>query len=301
MFKNSCEKWESQSLYELNKKYLMQINKKKASLSKRVKVLLSYLAQGYLKRFFIRSSSLNANDSFTLKKYDSFFSGRIAIYTSLFGDYDKVCEPLYVNDNIDYFIFTDQPLDKNSIWKKMDLPNNPDFKKLTSVDKNRYFKILPHLFFQDYDYSIYVDANVLIVTDLSPIVADCKNKIIAIHKYPLTNCIYDMGKSIIAGKKASKKDVREQLAYYRKKGLPKNYGAFECNIIVRAHNNSTCIKIMETWWKDFMTFHSRRDQLSFMFALWANNLQSDFVFSLGANVRFNPRFQVLSHKIKVIR
>ena len=37
---------------------------------------------------------------------------------------------------------------------------------------------------------------------------------LGVHKYPLTDCIYDMGKSIVAGKKASEKSVSEQLKKY---------------------------------------------------------------------------------------
>jgi hypothetical protein len=50
-----------------------------------------------------------------------FSEDRIAVYTAIFGPYDRLIEPVTVPDNVDFFIFTDQEVAEDSIWQKMDI------------------------------------------------------------------------------------------------------------------------------------------------------------------------------------
>ena len=47
-------------------------------------------------------------------------------------------------------------------------------------------------------------------------------------------------------------------------------------IIVRDHNNPTCIDLMEQWWNQIKT-KSKRDQVSFNYLIWKNNLKYSFI------------------------
>ena len=42
---------------------------------------------------------------------------KIAIYTCVTGGYDSIKEPVFINDKIDYFIFTDNDNFSSKIWK----------------------------------------------------------------------------------------------------------------------------------------------------------------------------------------
>lgn len=53
---------------------------------------------------------------------------------------------------------------------------------------------------------------------------------------------------------------------------------------------------MDKWWEEFCRFETRRDQLSFMYALWKKGYTKDFIMSLGNNSRRNPYFIVGGHK-----
>ena len=70
-------------------------------------------------------------------------------------------------------------------------------------------------------------------------------------------------------KKDTKENIDKQLNVYRKEGFPEHYGLPQTCILLRYHNEESCIKLMETWWEQVKDY-SHRDQLSFNYALWKN-------------------------------
>jgi hypothetical protein len=299
----SAESVESRKLYLLNNELLKYKSKlyrestRKFTL-KNARVALRFLSTGAFSRIVKKICGVkDAYDmaSYTLNPYNQIPSGKVVVYTCIWGGYDEIIEPVFINPNVDYIIFTDRDIDPCSAWKKINIPDNSILKGMTPIEINRYIKILPHKFFKEYDYSIYVDGNIKIVTDVMPLINDIGDCYIGIHNYP-TNCIYKMKDAIIAGKKASAYNVKQQIAKYEKEGYPKGYGAFECNVIIRKHNTPDCIDLMCKWWDEFTNTTSKRDQLSFMYVLWKSGLKASDVYSLGIDVRQNPRFQVLKHK-----
>lgn len=299
---NSAEELPSRSLYVLNNELLQIKNKEKNRRidANKIKNLCSYLLQGNFKRIWNKASETYGekqiyNKAYTLKDYPNFPDVKVAVYTCIWGKYDTVHEPLYINPNIDYYLITDQEINSNSAWKPYHL--SPEFleKGLNPIEVNRYCKMLPHLILPNYDYSIYIDGNVIPTTDMMPLIADLGDKVLAVHKYPITDCIYEMGKTIVVGKKARKSDVDNQLNNYQKIGFPAHFGAFECNVLIRKHTSDQCCRLMEDWWEEFSNTPTKRDQLSFPFVLWKNHFSVEGIHDLGPNVRFNPRFQVVNH------
>ena len=294
----SVESLVSRNLYELNKENL----RKSIELQKMRSSKISF---HNLKSFFLRifyggfkktirrlfNKKRIGDREFVLKDYDAYPQSKVVVYTSIFGKYDGLLEPFFVSENIDYFVITDSEIPKESIWKKMDIDLMNQNEHMSPVQKNRFCKMLPHRFFRQYDYSIYIDGNIRVVTDLMPLICDLGQKTIGIHDYQ-TNCIYEMKNSIIIGKRAHRKDVIKQINKYKKEGFPKEFGAFECNVIVRKHNDELCAELMEKWWEEFESTTSKRDQLSLPYVLWKNGLSKDYVCSLGYHVRENPRFIV---------
>ena len=56
---------------------------------------------------------------------------------------------------------------------------------------------------------------------------------------------------------------------FKKEGFPEEYGLLQSNIMLRKHNNSDCIKLMEDWFKELKN-GSHRDQLSFNYVSGKN-------------------------------
>ena len=80
--------------------------------------------------------------------------------------------------------------------------------------------------------------------------------------------------------------IRNQMCKYRQEGMPREYGEFECGILVRENKNILCKTIMHDWWREVYV-HSYRDQLSFTYSLWKNGVKSSKIGKLGVDIREN--------------
>ena len=217
-------------------------------------------------------------------------SEKLVIYTVLFGNYDALKEPLYVTPNCDYYILTNQDVRADSVWKKYPLEKfNEQVKGFSNLEKARFFKLHPHLLFSEYKYSMFIDANLQMVTDMRPVFAQLEDNFIAIHNQPGRDCVYQEATEIIVIGKAEKSEVMKQMMTYKKEGFPEHYGLFRTCVVVREHNNERCKKLMELWWNEINRF-TKRDQLSFTYALWKIGLDKTAVSNLGYDIRINPRF-----------
>lgn len=197
---------------------------------------------------------------------------KAVLYTCLTGNYDQLNNHSYVNNDWDYFCFTDNLSIKNnnnSSWEIKPLI----FKKMDNIRNNRWHKLHPHLLFPEYERSVYVDTNInflsdKIFDDINSAIKESKKISLGIH--PNRNCVYDELAACLKFEKDDHEIMKEQVDLIRKDGFPENYGLFENNIIYREHHDKDVIKIMKDWWW-WVENYSRRDQLSFTYVLWKNN------------------------------
>ena len=232
------------------------------------------------------------------------YSGEIkktAVYMALFGGYDEIYEPVVVDENCDYFIFTEQEINSQSIWKKVELSEKEKefLAGLTNAERNRYFKMVGYKKFSDYEYSIYIDTNLEVYGDLSKLSVYAKNPSgIAMYNHPARGCVYNEAKACVILGKAKKKPVEDQVKVLKQAGMPANYGMCECNVIVRENANKKCEKLMNEWWEEFRKSTAKRDQLLFPYVLWKNNTQLDAIGCLGENIDCDGKFRRKSHTVK---
>ena len=222
---------------------------------------------------------------------------KLAVYTCVFGNYDRIKNPLFMSDYCDYYIVTDQELPEMCKWKKLVPYNTPEgFEEWHPAMKNRYYKMHPHELFPEYEFSLYIDGNVRPMADVYPFVIKMQkeNKVIAIHKHPIFSCLYDSGEHLKKIDLVDSNLMEKQLSKYLEEGFPKKYGFFECNVILRKHNEHIVKEIMNTWWNEYC-YGVKRDQQSFTYSLWKNGCVSADVCSLGNDVRSNVRFSLSVH------
>lgn len=220
---------------------------------------------------------------------------KIAVYTALYGDYDEIKPIIKKNRFCDYYIFTDQQVDKESGWTKIPF-DFPDDINMDNVLKNRYIKMHPHILFKNYEYSIYIDASIKIEMDIFRLMGRIGSKIIGLFKHHRgTNCLYKEAEILLRSKKYPTNTIIEQITRYSNEGFPINYGFFECTIMVRKHMDILCINTMNTWWSEFIN-GAKRDQLSFMYSLWKNKLSQKDIASLGETYWIEPIFSSEKHK-----
>lgn len=233
-----------------------------------------------------------------LDKYEAnyFSSSRIAVYTAVFGAYDLVPEPYCTADNIDYYIITDNSgiISESSIWKIVDVSDDKNIlSKLSNPEKNRFYKMHPAHLFSNYEYTMYIDGNIQIISDVTEYIHRLGSSDIATHLHSSRSCIYEEAQAVVFSKKETRENILRHLAHLEKEGMPRHYGMLECNVILR-RNTEACNRMMEEWWNEFLTY-SKRDQLSLPYVLYKNGIAVERVGVLGNNVYMNPSFRVYTH------
>ena len=84
------------------------------------------------------------------------------------------CKFVYFTDNIEQF---------KNVETSAEIIEIPDrLKYLSPVKQQRYIKTHPHEFFKEYDYSIWIDGNMEILSDPASLID--KNYIIEIPRHP---------------------------------------------------------------------------------------------------------------------
>ena len=225
------------------------------------------------------------------------YKGRVAVYTCIAGLKEIIPDPLFVSDSCDYFVFTDNEIASNSIWKKKDI-KKMKFPCNNANEINRYVKLHPHELFPEYEYSMYVDGNICIVSDVVPMINQMnEEEFLALHKHDRRTCAYKEAAAFyhIPRLKKFAKQAKVQMEEYRRQGFPEEFGLFENPIIIRHHNDKECIRLMELWWKQLVMF-SMRDQISLPYAIWKLDIPSSRIHILGKDVRRNPRFIQIEHE-----
>lgn len=223
---------------------------------------------------------------------------KIVVYTVMVGNYDKLFQPEVVREDIDYYCFTDANLEtsngRNGVWIIERVP----FSHKDNGRVSRFPKILPHrTVLSLYDYSLYIDANLIIKDDyiynrIDELIKENVN--LALIKHPSRDCAYQEAYNCIAGCKARWRDILRQIAFLKRKCFPEHWGLFEANVIFRKHNEATVQKLDEVWWKTFMKY-SKRDQLSLVYALWSTGVNISYFLPQEYSTLNHPSFQRLEH------
>ena len=202
-------------------------------------------------------------------------TAKVVVYTALIGNYDPLILPEYICDDWDYVCFSDSDIPGEHIFKIC----NPDYYNPDPVRMARYIKTHPHLYFRDYDYSIWNDSHLMIKgPHLANSLRDCINRNVLLmgNPHPHRNCVYDEVKKCISLCKDNKETMEKQVVQYKEEGFPKSYGLLETGILIRKHNDENIIRFNELWW-DEINKGSRRDQLSIMYVLWKQKLPHELL------------------------
>ncbi len=218
-----------------------------------------------------------------------FKKNRIVVYTAIFGDYDDLKNQEVKIEGVDFYCFTDNKNLKSDLFKIILI--KPEYDDNTRNAK--IFKILPHNFFPQHEYSLWIDGSV-IIKDLNLkefINRYLVNNNIALFKHPDRDCIYDEVNACIDAKKDDPDIMLEQVNNYRLEGYPVHNGLAACAIIARRHNNKDIIKLDEDWWVEIKKY-SKRDQLSFNYVAWKNKVSYSVIEGILWD---NAYFKVIGH------
>ncbi len=182
------------------------------------------------------------------------------VYTAITNGYDSLKEPPPIwQGQADFVAFLESaPAVTN--WS-----TRPICRQFKDPCRNaKIHKILPHRYFSDAEYSLWIDGSILVRTPL-PLMhlveKFLKESDIALFKHRWRNCIYAEAVACLRGKADSPAVIDTQMQKYCDEGYPPNNGLVECGVILRRHSKKIQ-QFNEAWYAEICD-NSRRDQLSF--------------------------------------
>ena len=218
------------------------------------------------------------------------------IYTATFPHKNNMdyflFEPEVIPEGYDFVCFTNNTNFKSDVWDiRLVEPLYTD----SARDAKRY-KTLPHRYLKEYDESIWVDIDVKISKNpselLDKLLSDT-NLAILNHELcgrtvtgnlNVRKCVYEEARFIQwLGDQNPKKEYKDnmniihsQVDRYKKDGYPENNGLARTTVVFRRHNEDDVITNSENWWSE-MKYGSRRDQISFNYVAWKDNLKFNYI------------------------
>lgn len=115
----------------------------------------------------IKKESIYNEDNF-YEHLNSFNQLKKVVFSVLIGEYD-IISTFNLQKGFDYYLFTDNLNGKlnHTNWTILPIPEEVKRLNVGRVKKQRFIKVHPHLYFKNYDLSIYIDANFKIIGDLN--------------------------------------------------------------------------------------------------------------------------------------
>ena len=216
---------------------------------------------------------------------------RICVYTCITGDYDDLHEIESPEKGVDYYCFTNNKKLKSKTWKIVQIKDN----KLDNQRLSRKIKMLgdPNIF-KRYEISVWMDASVIWDKGIVNFVEEyLDDNLFAAFKHHRRNTVKDEGASCWRLRKDTKESIVRTLRRLETEGFLDNVGLYEMTVFAKRHNNEIVKKTMKTWF-EMVCNYSKRDQLSFPYAIWKTGLD---VQPIRLSVWDNEWFHNAKHRL----
>ncbi len=237
-------------------------------------------------------TAIRANRLLSLARRPLPGSGRrVCLYTAVFGEYDRIWEPVRQKVDCDYLLITDRPetVPTASLWKVVALDTFGFFPMHPRL-MARYMKIMGHEFFRflsrlhhdaglhSYDHVVWVDGSVRITSPdfVSFMIGSIGTNGLAMLKHPERDCIYDEAAKCARMLKSRGLPVREQAEHYRAQGYPAHNGLMATTVFARDMRRPDLDAIAGEWWEEILQW-TYRDQISLPYVLWKHGRWYDVI------------------------
>ncbi len=210
---------------------------------------------------------------------------RAVIYSAYFGDKEPLNRASFGEwKTVERVIITDDP---DLRAPHADRIIHDSLNGLDPARASRRGKLMPHRYFPEYDWSLYIDNNAELRADPAELFAAiARNPGSGFHcfKHIRRDCIYDEATVCIRLGKDDPEIIRRQMERFRAVGLPRHAGLITGTFLIREHNRPMLRELGERWF-DTVLHGSRRDQLAFNYVAWMLHFQPDY---LKGTVLDNP-------------
>lgn len=190
------------------------------------------------------------------------------------------------------------PGDANTNWRVIEMEHTKEEEENEQTEPflvSRDIKVRAHLFCDSYESSLYVDSNVRLNVDPSPLwdeALSASSSPMAVFEHPVRSSLrqeFDEVRRLATLNPWERKIVHHDL-FERQYAKYRDTGAFDAcearfrltwnNVIFRRHRDARVRAAMDTWFEELRTFR-QRDQLSFLYALWKHDLADFNTLSLN--------------------
>jgi hypothetical protein len=192
---------------------------------------------------------------------------------------------------VGYVCFSDTDLPAVRPWEirrvKRHHPEN--------VLEGKRFKCQPHKHLPNYDYSIWMDANVVLKVNPMQLLHWLGDADIALFRHPDRKCLYAEARACLGLRLDKPRRINEQIRRYKREGYDKSFGLYDCSFIIRK-NTPEVNALGEAWWAEIRA-NSRRDQISFPYICWKCGIRPKII-TKGNSRRGNPYIRHRHHRKK---
>ena len=226
------------------------------------------------------------------------------VYSAIFGNYDDI-KKVNPQNGFDYILFSDNYnsnyKNNKTNWIFMPIPEIVNNLNISIVKKQRFLKLHPHLFFQKYDLSIYIDSNFEIKEDLNEFLLRILTPKYNIYFFEHPDRNNNMDETFAVTKYNKEKNTMAKLVRerYKFENFTDNGGLIEGCLIIRKHNEKKCINLMNKWYEEIEKY-SYRDQLSFNYVLWKEKDKIKYISKNYALEYFNQNYHLKVLKLNDI-
>ncbi|WP_242281368.1 rhamnan synthesis F family protein [Pantoea deleyi] len=218
----------------------------------------------------------------------------IALVTAIIGNFDALFIPKHLEGDVDYYCFSDTLSDGYGVFDIFKPPYIDADPRRTA----RYIKTNLMKYFHDYDYVVWIDANVEInvkVSELVLRVSDSSHSLGAIQ-HPVRDNLFQEAEEILAWDLDDVSVVKEQIARYEYIHNLRSEPLIESNVLVMDARDERIHNFMRIWWNEINNY-SRRDQLSIGYALKEAGVTWQPLLEEQQSTRDSHEFALFRHGI----
>ena len=206
---------------------------------------------------------------------------RHIVYTAIAGGYESLKIPEAPDPEVDYIYFAPAPFREQGPWTYRPLAWTDEDPTRTA----RWHKLHAPDLFPNAESVVWIDGNVTLLAGTEREIRDKllsgPNPIASLRHFDRDN-VWDEAEACIERGKDDPSLLRAQVSGYRAAGLPEKHSFAETCIVASRPSDPRVRAVFATWWEE-LAAGSKRDQLSFPFAMWKHG--ADFTPLFDRDIR----------------
>jgi GT2 family glycosyltransferase len=218
-------------------------------------------------------------------------SPNVVFFTAITGGYDHVSHHEHLIAAAEYVLFSEEG-ESRYIYQGRPTP----YHDADSVRSARFVKTHAHaLFAQKHKIAVWLDGNILVRDDLKPLVERFaqSGKAVGAIPHPLRRSVYDEADECIRRGKDDRRVIEAQMQRYKALKFDCD-DLVETNLMIFRLDHPQLKPFLETWWSEIER-GSRRDQLSFNYAIKTTGTEWFALSEWPNSVRNNPSLALFHH------